>query len=160
MEENKSCCFLGHRKIDITCEMRKKLYNTVEKMIVDYNIDTFFFGSKSEFNEFCYDVVSNFKIKYPHIKRIYVRAQFPVINDEYREYLHQLYEDTYYPENIINAGKATYVKRNFEMIDRSKICIMYFDKNYNLSYKGKSGTKIAYDYAFKSGKWIINIFEM
>ena len=160
MKENKGCCFLGHRKIDITCEMRKKLHNIVEKMIVNDNIDTFFFGSKSEFDEFCYDVVSNLKIKYPHIKRIYVRAQFPVISDDYRDYLLQTYEHTYYPENIINSGKASYVERNFEMINRSKICIMYFDKNYNSSYKGKSGTKIAYDYAFKRGKRIINIFEM
>lgn len=38
------------------------------------------------------------KEEYPDIKRIYVRAEFPYINDDYKNYLLKSYEDTYYPE--------------------------------------------------------------
>ena len=35
------------------------------------------------------------KIKHPEIKRIYVRAEFPVIGEDYRKYLLESYEETY-----------------------------------------------------------------
>lgn len=51
---NKTCCFFGHRKIDDTVEMRTRLYETIEKLIVEENVDTFLFGSKSDFNSLCH----------------------------------------------------------------------------------------------------------
>lgn len=164
------CCFLGHRKIEITDKQIKKLCNVLEKLIIEENIDTFLFGSNSQFDDLCYQIISELKRDYPYIKRIYVRAEFPYINDNYREYLLQNYEGTYYPNNIIKAGKAAYVERNCEMINKSKFCIMYFDENYAppkrkkrnkdlTDYQPKSGTKTAYDYALKEQKTIINIFN-
>lgn len=35
------CCFFGHRKIKDTLELRTKLCEINEKLIVDENIDTF-----------------------------------------------------------------------------------------------------------------------
>lgn len=103
-------------------------------------------------------------------KKNYVRAEFPHIDNSYKLYLLQNYEDTYYPDNIINAGKSVYIERNFEMINRSKYCIIYFNKNYLphkrkksnkdlWDYQPKSGTKIVYDYALKKHTTIINIFN-
>ena len=153
MKEN-TCCFFGHRKINETEELKAKLYKTIENLIVNDNVDTFLFGSKSRFNDLCLEVVSQIKDKYPHINRIYVRAEFPIINDEYKAYLLESYEDTYYPEKLIDAGKAVYVERNIEMINRSRFCIVYFDESYAPS-KRKSGTKTALDYAIKLKKEIL-----
>ena len=59
---------------------------------------------------------------------------------------------------MIDAGKAVYIERNCEMIDNSRFCVVYYDENYIPSRKNKkSGTKIAYDYAVKKGKEIINV---
>ena len=159
-----TCCFLGHRKINVTNKLNEKLYNIIEALIVEKNIDTFLFGSKSQFNDLCYHITSQLKAFYPNIKRVYVRAEFPHINDSYKTYLLESYEETHYPDSILNAGKSAYIKRNFEMINNSSFCIVYFDKSYTpptsrLNHKYKSGTGIAYDYAVKKQKHIINVFN-
>lgn len=165
-----TCCFFGHRKIVETDELKSKVYNEIEKLIVSKNVKVFLFGSNSEFDYLCHKIVTKLKEKYPHIKRIYVRAEFPYIDNSYRKYLLERYEDTYYPPKITNAGKSAYVQRNHEMINNSGYCICYYDKNYHPSrrknsnrdlfdYQPKSGTKIAYEYATRKGLTIINVVK-
>lgn len=169
-EKTKTCCFFGHRKIEVNKELTDRVTEAVERLIVEEKVDTFLFGSKSDFDSFCVETVSKLKEKYPHIRRIYVRAEFPYIDDKYKAYLLKSYDDTYYPERITSAGKAVYVERNYEMIDKSNFCIIYFDENYApptrkhskrdiSSYQPKSGTKLAYDYAVKKRVAIINVLK-
>ena len=153
MKEN-TCCFFGHRTINETEKLKVKLYKTIESLVVNENVDTFLFGSKSRFDSLCLELVTKLKEKYSHIKRIYVRAEFPVISDNYKDYLLESYEDTYYPEKIIGSGRAAYVERNFEMINQSRFCVVYYDESYAPS-KRKSGTKIALAYAIKHQKTIL-----
>ncbi len=153
MKEN-TCCFFGHRTINETEELRTKITEVVERLITDENVDTFLFGSKSEFDRLCLELVTKIKEKYPHVKRIYVRAEFPFINDDYLAYLLKSYDDTYYPENLHGSGRAAYVERNYEMINNSKYCIVYYDEP-NAPTTRKSGTKIALDYAIKKGREVI-----
>ncbi len=165
---NKSCCFFGHRKIEHTEELERQIYENAERLIIEENVDTFYFGSKSEFNTLCRNVIRNLKEKYPDIKRIYIRAEYAYINGSYRDYLLEDYEDTFFPEKAINAGKASYVERNQVMIDKSDFCVVYYNEDYLppmrkhsrkdlFEYQPKSGTKIAYDYAQKKGKGIIRL---
>jgi len=165
-EEQKTCCFFGHRKITDEDSLKSKLYEIIENLIIIDNVEIFLFGSKSDFDKLCLNVVTNLKHKHPHIQRIYVRAEYPYISDDYREYLLQSYEDTYFPEQAINAGKAVYVERNYVMIDRSDICVVYYNEDYQPSkrknsrhdispYQPKSGTRIAYEYAQKKKKVVI-----
>jgi uncharacterized phage-like protein YoqJ len=156
--KEKTCCFFGHRKINETEELKSKLYEIIEKLIVENSVDTFLFGSKSRFNSLCLELVTEIKEKYPHIKRIYVRAEYPDIDENYKNYLSECFEETYYPEKIIGAGKASYVERNYEMIDNSSYCIVYYDEQ-GAPTTRKSGTKIAFDYAIKKEKQIINIIS-
>ncbi len=149
-----SCCFLGHRTINETDKLRTKITEAVEKLIADENVDTFLFGSKSEFDRLCRELVTELKEKYPRIKRIYVRAEFSVINESYTNYLLKFYDDTYYPEKLLRAGRAAYVERNYEMIDHSQHCIVYYDEEYAPT-NPKSGTKIALEYAIKKKKSIL-----
>ena len=152
--KSSACCFFGHRTINETEELKLKLNEIIEKLIVDENVDTFLFGSKSRFNSLCLELVTVIKEKYPHIKRIHVRAEYPYISEHYKNYLLESYEDTYYPKKIISAGRAAYVERNYEMIDNSRFCIVYYDEA-NAPTTRKSGTKIALDYAIKKQKCII-----
>ena len=162
------CCFFGHRKIDISDKIESKVYNIVKQLIVEEDINTFLFGSKSEFNDLCYLITTKLKTEHSYIKRIYVRAENPYINSEYESYLLRRYEDTYYPDSVVGAGRSAYVERNYEMIDKSKICIVYYDENYvpiNAKktmlneFPAQSGTKLAYDYAKRKQRRIINIFD-
>ena len=163
-----TCCFFGHRKINKAESLRKELYKVIEDLITNKNVSVFLFGSKSEFNSLCLEVVTELKEIYPHIKRVYVRAAFEDIDTGYEKYLSESYEQTYFPEKIRGAGKAAYVERNYEMIDKSEYCVVYYDENYKpprrrnsksdlTDYQPKSGTKIAYDYAVKKGLIIINV---
>lgn len=148
------CCFLGHREIDENEALTLQVYSIVKKLIEEEKAATFLFGSKSRFNNLCYEQVTKLKEIYPHIKRVYVRAEFPQISESYKVYLLENYEDTYYPENVFGAGKAVYVMRNRTMIDRSPFCIVYCKKDY-VSSSRKSGTKLALEYAIKKNKEII-----
>ena len=140
----KTACFFGNRTINETEELKAVLTKIIEKLIVEEKVDTFLFGSKSRFNSLCQETVTALKEKYPYIKRVYVRAEYPYISEEYKSYLFESYEDTYYPEQIIGAGRACYIKRNYEMIENSSFCVVYYKENSTL---GRSGTKIALDYA-------------
>ena len=152
--KEKTCCFFGHREINETEELKSKLMEIIEKLIVDEKVDTFLLGSKSQFNSLCLELVTEIKEKYPNIKRIYVRAEYPDINEQYTNYLLESYEETYYPEHIRSSGRAAYVERNYEMINKSYFCIVYYDEP-NAPTTRKSGTNIALDYAMKKGKQII-----
>lgn len=148
-----TCCFLGHREINITDELKENLRVVIEHLITEESIDIFLFGSKSRFDSLCQETVTELKEKYPHIKRVYVRAENPYIDESYEAYLLESYEDTYFPKSVLGAGKASYVKRNYEMIDKSCYCIIYYDEQ-GAPTTRKSGTKIALDYAIKKGKQI------
>lgn len=166
-----TCCFFGHKKINVTEELKAKVYETVEGLITEQNVDTFLFGSNSQFDSLCLETVTRMKEKYPHIKRIYVRAEYPYINESYTAYLLKYYDETYFPEKMIEAGRAVYVERNREMIDKSLYCVFYYDENYapqtrknskNLfpdcaPQTRKSGTKLALDYAILKKKKIITM---
>jgi hypothetical protein len=153
-----TCCVVGHRELDFNSINQENLYKTFENLIALHNVKTFLFGSKSKFDNMCLDVVTKLKAKYPLIKRVYVRAEFQFIDKSYENYLLQFYDETFYPDCIIGAGKECYVERNYFMIDNSDYCIFYFNNNHMIKER-KSGTKIAFDYAKRKNKTIINIFR-
>ena len=164
-----SCCFFGHRKVVSIEQIKSCAYKEVEELIINKGVRVFLFGSKSEFNTLCYEVVSELKKKHPYIKRIYVRAEYQHINDSYKNMLLNMYEETYYPNNIENSGRAVYIERNMEMIDKCEYCVTYYNDKYTppkrkickrdlCDYQPKSGTKIAFEYAVKKKKKIINLY--
>ena len=165
-----SCCVIGHRKID-NQENIKPILKEQVVMLLKKGVTNFYFGSMSDFNDISWEVVTELKEQYPSIKRIYVRSAFQYIDKSYEDYLLESYEETYFPPKIENAGKCSYVERNYEMIDNSTYCIFYYNEDYVAPYKRepkhnmlpstrrRSGTKIAYDYAQKKKKEIINIYK-
>ena len=47
--ESKVCSFFGHRKIEITEELKEKVKEVIEDLIVNYNVFTFLVGSSQCF---------------------------------------------------------------------------------------------------------------
>ena len=155
----KACSFFGHRDTPQTEELKQKVRETVERLIVEEGVDAFLFGSRSNFDELCHIVVTELKEKYPNIKRVFVRSQYPYVNKLYKDYLLEFYDDTVIPNRVEKAGKASYVERNQEMINVSDFCIFYYNPCYlppkrkyskrDISaYQPKSGTQIAFDYVY------------
>ena len=169
----KACSFFGHRDTEQTEELKQKVRETVERLILEEGVDTFLFGSRSKFDDLCLIVVTELKEKYSHIKRVYVRSQYPYIDKHYKDYLLDSYDDTIMPKRVENAGKASYVERNQEMINASDFCIFYYNCFYlppkrkrsrrEISeYQPKSGTALAFEYASqrKSGGHALCYFNL
>lgn len=153
----KACSFFGHRDTPQTDELKQKVRETVERLIVEEGVDTFLFGSRSKFDDLCHIVVTELKEKHPHIKRVYVRSQYPYIDKLYKDYLLESYDDTILPNRVEKAGKASYVERNQEMINASDFCVFYYNPSYLPpkrknskrdinEYQPKSGTRLAWEY--------------
>lgn len=155
-QKSRTCCFFGHRSITVTPDLTRRIRKIILDLIHTNCADTFLFGSKSDFNTLCYEIVTKLKEEYSHLKRIYVRAEYPLINEDYANYLLRFYEDSYFPEQIINSGRAVYVERNYEMINKSRYCIIYYDEKYPLE---NNGTKKAYNYAKRKQLIIKNVFN-
>lgn len=159
-------CFIGHRTIKRTEKLVTLLEETIISLI-NKGANTFLFGSRSDFDHLAREVVTRLKEKYPKIKRVYVRAEYKYVNSTYENYLLNFYDETYFPQKLENAGRYSYVERNYEMVDQSAYCVFYYNENYVLPMtqskssmlRRNSGTKIAYEYAVKKKKQIINLFE-
>lgn len=176
--------FIGHRTVKDAAQMKKKLTDTISKLIED-GADTFLFGSKSEFNSLCWNVVTELQTQYPNIKRICYTTphELAITSKEDRDQMEHLYsivvggerhfkdyEGAVESQKSQNATTDTYIMRNQEMIDNSDICVFYYDKDYLpprrkqskrsvWGYQPQSGTAIAFTYARRRKKTIINMFE-
>ena len=185
----KACSFFGHRDTPQTDELKQQVRETVEGLIVEEGVDTFLFGSRSNFDELCHIVVSELKEKYPYIRRIAYLCKHETaclvgagtsltkrIKDiTGRDELVLEYEEIEKPDRVMSAGKAAYLERNQEMIDISDFCVFYYNPNYHptqrkssrkslCDYQSKSGTRIAFEYAYKKnngqkGGKVINVYK-
>ncbi len=164
-----SVCFIGHRKINDTLELRKRLQSILLDLI-ENGTTNFIFGDHSAFDSLCYELVTELKEKYPTIKRINFRKTYEDTDDYTMQFLIKGYEESICPKGVGNAGRASYVERNQAMIRESDVCIFYYDENYLparrrttrhdlCDYQPKSGTALAYHYAERKKKAIINCFN-
>ena len=173
MEKHKVCSFFGHRKIEETEELKIRLQNIIVSLIEKEDVKTFLLGSKSDFNFLCHAVITEIKKQYSNIERCAYtcRSETCTLEKErvYWEKICSRFEKR--PVTLLgvekevehktkyDAGRASYVERNQAMINDSDFCIFYYDKNYIPPTNTNSGTKIAYEYALKKKKKIINLFN-
>ena len=160
----KACSFFGHRDTPQTDELKQKVRETVEHLIVEEGVDTFLFGSRSKFDELCHIVVTELKEKYPRIQRIAYLCKHEtaclvgVGMDEKRRIKELTGRDVYVPEyedvkksdRVNSAGRASYVERNYWMVDNSDCAVFNLDVSCQVKNR-KSGTIIAYLYAHTIG---------
>lgn len=177
-------CFIGHRTVVNEERIKIKLFDTLSSLIVK-GVDTFLFGSRSNFDFLCWEVVTKLKEQYPQIKRISYNLSHEVsfTSKEERECYEQIlskmskvevhyadYEEVIYSKKSQKANKNAYIMRNQDMIESCNICIFYYNKDYLLPkrkqskggagyYQPKSGTAIAFNYALQKKKQIINLYD-
>lgn len=165
-----TCCFIGHRRINTATFSKTKLEDVL-LLLIEEGITDFIFGDHSQFDEICYETITNIKRKFPEIKRIKFRKDYPEISESVKKYFLEGYEDNICPPGVGNAGRASYTERNKAMIDASDVCVFYYDVDYQptrrkdsnksiCDYQPKSGTRIAYEFAKSRKKRIINIYGL
>ena len=153
MEREKICSFFGHRTIDCS----KELYATTYAEIVasvDLGCRIFYFGGFGEFDQLCYEIVTQFCQEMPHLglKRIYC---VPLEKDLRKKQAYDnLYEDVIYLDRKFDGWYKSIYFRNLSMIDDSDVVIFYAENREN------SGAYKAYEYARKTkNKRVVNIYN-
>lgn len=183
----KRCCFIGHRTIEQTDELLALLTDTIRRLILEEGVCYFLFGSRSEFDDLCHRIVTEFQQEFPNIVRVAYtrRSEYAVKAEEKvkmertwasvlkRDVKPKDYDAEVQSDRVFSAGKASFVERNQEMIDDSDFCVFYYNESYLpprrkrsnrdlSSYQPKSGTRLAYEYAIqkskKRDKVVINMF--
>lgn len=163
----KSCCIIGHRKIEENINVIEKLVDLIE----NYNISVFKFGFYGEFNDLCYKVLLKLKLKYSHIKLVFYSLNNEIAftfeeADKYKQkyekqkkvFPYKCFDEIIYLYDIDETKfKYACVLRNKKLIDESDYCLIYFRENYSLPNNRNSGTKIACEYAKDEDKNIIFI---
>ena len=153
----KACSFFGHRDTPQTDELKQKVREMVEHLIVEEGVDTFLFGSRSKFDELCHIVVTELKEKYPRIQRIAylckhetaclvgagmsLKRQTKELTG--REVYVPEYEEIKKSDRVNSAGRAAYIERNQWMVDNSNFAIFHLN---TAEEKKGSGTTLIYEY--------------
>lgn len=167
----KTCSFFGHRKIEITEELKTRLTSLLDRLINEHGVEIFLFGSRSQFDDLCHEIVTELQKNNPQIKRIMYtcRSEYAVKKEEKeereritrvvtkRDIKYKDYDGEMMSDRLWSAGKASYVERNQDMINVSDYCVFYYNPQYLppkgkyskrdvCEYQPKSGTGIAFDY--------------
>ena len=167
----KTCSFFGHRDMEQTEELKEKVKETVERLIVEEGVGTFLFGSRSKFDELCHIVVTELQKTHPHIRRIAYLCKHETVclvgaGTSLKQKIKDLtgrdeyvgeYEEIKKSDRVNSAGRACYILRNQWMIDDSDFVIFHLDENNSTK---KSGTMQAYEYAKKKNNTIKRYLDM
>ncbi len=167
--EHPSCCFIGHRKLPDKERIYPRAKQVIETLIVENGVRIFHFGSRSEFDDLCHRIVTELQSKYPNLVRVnyHCKSEYAVKKEEKekleetyrrllkREVTFKAFEQAKSSDRVQKAGKASYVERNQDMINDSDYCVFFYTDTD--ASRGKSGTKLAYAYAVRKKKRIINL---
>ena len=146
MENNKSCCFFGHR--EVTHNIRPKLTAVIEKLITEDGVTDFYVGHQGQFDSMVFYVLKELKAKYPKIRYTVVLAYMP------DEHIRELYgEDTLFPDGLETVPKRFAIsRRNDWMIQQSGFEVCYVHKITGGAVKFR-------EKAEKKGLQVINILN-
>lgn len=154
--DNKTCSVFGHSNIKVTDKLKRELYLLFENLVLKENVSIFFFGGFSDFDEICYCVISKLKLKYNHIKRVFVCDDYKYIfRPQKRPYWldAERYEELTYFEMQYNGFYKRIYFRNCEIINNSDYVVFY------VNHTNQSGAYKAMQYALKNKKKIFNICD-
>ena len=146
MNDKKTCCFFGHR--EVTHNIRPKLTEIIEKLMVDEGVTEFYVGHQGQFDSMVFSVLKELKSRYPQIRYTVVLAYMP------DKHIKELYgEDTLFPDGLETVPKRFAIsRRNDWMIQHSDYAVCYV-------HKITGGAAKFRDKAEKKGLLIIDVLN-
>lgn len=172
VDENLTCSFIGcNNKIVYKNVLKNQLTKVVRELIAK-GIKQFLFGSRNQFTDICYEVVTQFKQDYPFLVRVACPCNSEIFyleseRAEAERFLHLSFNNSitlqgYDARLNKKTEDYTFFKRNEEMINLSDVCVFYlrekvaskieYRRASAFSFATKSGSQIAYEYAKSNGK--------
>ena len=152
--EDKACSFFGHRKIEITDDLVRRLNEQIERCI-SQGYKTFYFGGYGQFDHLCYNLVTDKVLKNPslNLTRIFCVPQERFLTKTYGLYNKDDYEKVVYLQPSFEGWYKSIYFRNCAIIDKSDLVIFYARED------NSSGAFKAHKYAKKKNKAIINLYN-
>lgn len=149
----KTCSCFGHSEVDITEELKAKTSIEIDKAIED-GVRIFLFGGRSDFDDLCYDLVTEKLKANPqlNIKRVFCFALDKQLRKPPSWFKRKEYEGLECPTKNLNYWYTAIYFRNIEIIDRSDLILFWVEQREN------SGAYKTYQYAVKKHKRIVNLF--
>ena len=149
----KTCSCFGHSDVDITDDLIARTRIEIGKAIED-SVRIFLFGGRSDFDDLCYDLVTEKKNDNPqlNIKRVFCFALDKQLRKPPRWYVPKEYEALECPTKDFDYWYTAIYYRNLAMIDQSDLILFWVEEREN------SGAYKTYRYAVKKHKRIVNLF--
>jgi len=156
MHQN-TCCFTGHRVIpkESFMQLQNRLEDVIQNLI-QQNILNYYVGGALGFDTLAAQVIIKLRKKYPHIKLILV-LPCKEQSKKWSTKDKKIYNDILNQSDWVVYTSDQYFigcmqLRNRYLVDHSKICICYLEKE-------KGGTAYTVQYAKKKGLYIFNLAE-
>ncbi|MGN0608767.1 MAG: SLOG family protein [Oscillospiraceae bacterium] len=157
----RSCCFTGHRKIQITENLTRILSNNLCCLIEEYGVTDFYSGGAVGWDTLCAQTVINLRRKYPQIR---LHLILPCCEEqqtaawsgrqkaEYREILAAADSVEFISENYYNGCMK---KRNARLVELADFCVCYYNEK-----NSASGTGQTVRMALKKHIILINLYSI
>lgn len=155
----KSCCFTGHRHIQTKKEISVSLENEI-KNLINNGITDFYAGGALGWDTICVLKILELRKIYSHIRLIMILPCSPAEQcGKWNETDKAIYYDIINSADNIELISDHYYEgcmklRNQALIDRSDICLCYFNQN-----RLKSGTGQTVRMAIKKNIKVINLYK-
>ena len=132
----KICCFAGHGKIYNYNEIRAKLEECIEKIIVTENISEFLVGNYGDFDRMAAGTVKKLKEKYPCIKLTLVIPYLTSAINNNKDYYNKNFDDILVAEIPESTPKRLGIlKCNEFIVNKSDILIYHIEHSWGGAYK-------------------------
>ena len=148
----KICSCFGHFNVDITDELTARTRIEIDKAIND-GVRIFLFGGRSDFDDLCYDLVTEKRNANPQlgIKRVFCFPLEKQLRKPPRWFSIKEYEALECPAKDFDYWYTSIYYRNLAMIDNSDLILFCVEQREN------SGAYKAYRYALKKHKCVVNM---
>ena len=149
----KTCSCFGHSDVEITDELIVRARIEIDRAVAD-NVRTFLFGGRSNFDDLCYDLVTEKRNDCPqlNIKRVFCFALDKQLRKPPHWFIRKEYEALECPTKDFDYWYTSIYYRNIAMIDQSDLVLFWVEKREN------SGAYKTYKYSVKNHKHIVNLF--
>lgn len=150
----KTCSCFGHSDADITDDLIARTRIEIDKAVAD-GVRIFLFGGLSDFDDLCYDIVTEKRNANPQlgIKRVFCFALDDQLRKPPKWFSRKEYEALECPPKQFDYWYKAIYYRNLAMIDRSDLILFWVEQREN------SGAYKTYRYAVKKRKRIVNLFK-
>lgn len=149
--KDKSCCFVGNKKIKPFGDVSEKFDNLISNLL-EKNVKECFFSGRGDFNKYCRNALLKAKKNQHIVKLVYFQPFF--VSQSLNENLLDYY-DNIVTQNYEFSRDLGFILSYEDIIDRSDIVVFYFD-NKNIEKE----TFLAYIYAKKLHKEILNAYYL